>query len=61
MPVYLILIDLVGAELHVRCATRDSMIADYTNHATNERAFLAWIRTGLAVAAFGFFLIKLNG
>jgi putative membrane protein len=38
----------------------DSMIANYTNHAANERTFLAWIRTGLAVAAFGFFLVKLN-
>jgi putative membrane protein len=36
------------------------MIANYTNHAANERTFLAWIRTGLAVAAFGFFLFKLN-
>ena len=36
------------------------MIANYTNHAANERTFLAWIRTGLAVAAFGFFLLKLN-
>jgi len=36
------------------------MIANYANHAANERTFLAWIRTGLAVAAFGFFLIKLN-
>jgi putative membrane protein len=36
------------------------MMANYTNHAANERTFLAWIRTGLAVAAFGFFLIKLN-
>jgi hypothetical protein len=36
------------------------MIANYTNHAANERTFLAWIRTGLAVAAFEFFLIKLN-
>jgi putative membrane protein len=35
-------------------------IANYTNHAANERTFLAWIRTGLAMAAFGFFLIKLN-
>src|SRR4030081_2886654 len=50
----------VGAGLHVPCARRDSMIANYTNHAANERTFLAWIRTGLAVAAFGFFLIKLN-
>jgi len=36
------------------------MIANYTNHAANERTFLAWIRTGLAMAVFGFFLIKLN-
>jgi len=36
------------------------MIAHYTDHAANERTFLAWIRTGLAVAAFGFFLVKLN-
>jgi putative membrane protein len=36
------------------------MIANYTSHAANERTFLAWIRTGLAVAAFGFFLIKLD-
>jgi putative membrane protein len=36
------------------------MIANYANHAANERTFLAWTRTGLAVAAFGFFLAKLN-
>jgi putative membrane protein len=36
------------------------MIANYTNHAANERTFLAWIRTGLAVAAFGFLLSRLN-
>jgi putative membrane protein len=36
------------------------MIANYTSHAANERTFLAWMRTGLAVAAFGFFLAKLN-
>ena len=36
------------------------MITKYTDHAANERTFLAWIRTGLAVVAFGFFLIKLN-
>jgi inner membrane protein YidH len=39
---------------------RYSMIAHYTDHAANERTFLAWIRTGLAVVAFGFFLFKLN-
>src|ERR1700704_5683815 len=42
------------------CVRRDSMIANYTDHAANERTFLAWVRTGLAVAAFGFFLFKLN-
>jgi putative membrane protein len=36
------------------------MIARYTDHAANERTFLAWIRTGLAVAAFGFLLVKLS-
>ena len=36
------------------------MIARYTDHAANERTFLAWIRTGLAVTAFGFFLVRLN-
>jgi putative membrane protein len=36
------------------------MIANYTDHAANQRTFLAWIRTGLAAAAFGFFLIKLD-
>ena len=36
------------------------MIAHYADHAANERTFLAWIRTGLAVVAFGFFLFKLN-
>jgi putative membrane protein len=36
------------------------MIANYTDHAANERTFLAWIRTELAVAAFGFFIVKLN-
>ena len=36
------------------------MIPNYTNHAANERTFLAWIRTGLAVAAFGLLLAKLN-
>jgi len=44
----------VGAGLHVRCARRDSVIANYTNHAANERTFLAWIRTGLSIIGFGF-------
>jgi hypothetical protein len=54
-----VMIAEVGATLHVGCARRASMIASYTDHAANERAFLAWLRTGPAVVAFGFFLIKL--
>jgi len=36
------------------------MIADYRDHAANERTFLAWIRTGIAVVAFGFLIEKFN-
>ena len=36
------------------------MITDYRDHAANERTFLAWIRTGVAVIAFGFFIEKFN-
>ena len=30
------------------------MIRGYSDHATNERTFLAWVRIGVAVIAFGF-------
>jgi putative membrane protein len=36
------------------------MIAGYTDHAANERTFLAWVRTGIAVIAFGFLIEKFN-
>ena len=36
------------------------MIRDYTDHAANERTFLAWVRTGIAVLAFGFVIEKFN-
>jgi putative membrane protein len=31
-----------------------------TEHSANERTFLAWIRTGIAVIAFGFVIEKFN-
>src|SRR4029453_11232796 len=34
------------------------MIHSYTDHAANERTFLASVRTGIAVTAFGFFIEK---
>lgn len=36
------------------------MITGYSDHAANERTFLAWVRTGIAVIAFGFFIEKFN-
>jgi putative membrane protein len=36
------------------------MIPGYTDHAANERTFLAWVRTGIAVIAFGFVVEKFN-
>jgi putative membrane protein len=36
------------------------MIPGYSDHAANERTFLAWVRTGVAVIAFGFVVEKFN-
>jgi putative membrane protein len=36
------------------------MIGNYSDHAANERTFLAWVRTGIAVIAFGFVVEKFN-
>jgi putative membrane protein len=38
-------------------ASYDTRVAD---HAANERTFLAWVRTGVAVIAFGFVIEKFN-
>lgn len=36
------------------------MIKNFTNIAANERTFLAWIRTGVAVIALGFVIERFN-
>ena len=36
------------------------MIRAYADHAANERTFLAWVRTCIAVIAFGFVIEKFN-
>ena len=36
------------------------MIRGYRDHAANERTFLAWVRTGIAVIAFGLVVEKFN-
>jgi putative membrane protein len=36
------------------------MIERYAEHAANERTFLAWVRTAIAVMAFGFLVEKFD-
>ena len=36
------------------------MIKSYTDHAANERTFLAWLLTGVAVIAFGFLVERFD-
>lgn len=36
------------------------MIHDYVSHAANERTFLAWVRTGIAIMALGFVIEKFD-
>ena len=36
------------------------MIKHYTDHAANERTFLAWVRTAIAVMAFGFLVERFD-
>ena len=36
------------------------MINRYSDHAANERTYLAWVRTALAVMAFGFLVEKFD-
>src|SRR5215472_15120492 len=39
---------------------RPAMIRGYSDHAANERTFLAWVRTAIAVMAFGFLVEKFD-
>src|ERR1700742_4274142 len=36
------------------------MINRYSDHAANERTFLAWVRTAIAVMAFGFLIERFD-
>jgi hypothetical protein len=35
-------------------------MSNFSDHAANERTFLAWLRTGIAIIAFGFVVEKFN-
>ncbi len=37
------------------------MIANFNDHAANERTFLAWVRTAIALVGFGLAIEKLAG
>jgi putative membrane protein len=36
------------------------MIRNFSDHAANERTFLAWVRTAIAIMAFGFLVAKFD-
>lgn len=38
----------------------DGVIKNFSDHAANERTYLAWVRTGVAVMAFGFLVEKFD-
>jgi putative membrane protein len=37
-----------------------AMIPQFNDHAANERTFLAWLRTGISIIAFGFVLERFS-
>lgn len=37
------------------------MIRNFSDHAANERTFLSWVRTAIAVVAFGMATARLSG
>jgi len=43
-----------------RVSQGSTMIGNYSDHSANERTFLAWVRTGIAVIAFGFVIERFN-
>ncbi len=46
-----------AVQAHVEAA---QMIKRYSDHAANERTFLAWVRTAIAVMAFGFVIERFD-
>lgn len=50
----------MGRANHVAEERRGAMIKSYSDHAANERTFLAWVRTAIAVVAFGFLIERFD-
>jgi hypothetical protein len=54
-----------GERRGTRCPIEENiqqsrMIKRYTDHAANERTFLAWVRTAIATMAFGFLIERFD-
>src|SRR5208282_5460252 len=49
-----------GAPPGGRAREELSMIRNFRDHSANERTFLAWVRTAIAVMAFGFIVEKFD-
>ena len=47
---------MVGRVFTKGCA----VIPHFTDHAANERTYLAWVRTAISVMAFGFLLERFD-
>jgi putative membrane protein len=52
--------DPAQAERRQRGVGGQEMIRNFSDHAANERTFLAWVRTAIAVMAFGFLVEKFD-
>ncbi len=46
-----------GSKTEVCCTP---MVRHYSDHAANERTFLAWVRTAIAVMGFGFLIERFD-
>ena len=40
--------------------TKEKRISGPTDYLANERTFLAWVQTGIALMGFGFVIVKFN-
>lgn len=49
-----------GSELTGGEERATQMIRSFSDHAANERTFLAWVRTAIAIMAFGFLVARFN-
>src|SRR5271165_648741 len=49
-----------GCHRHADHVPSDNMIRNFSDHSANERTFLAWVRTAIAVMAFGFLVEKFD-